>query len=232
MPSHKELKCIDAAREAKIFYAKRRLDEFCKNGKHFENPLSGIGDALKLKLSPVKKIRQVAFMPVGIVILCLFTPVMYAIHLIEIYGKKSRLKKELALEKTGIDDPIDLKNKTLESLWKIYGLDRHKSTHDERIDLLSKWIAILYGEKTLKKLNINQMAHAIGVKNSNLNRLYLEGTKNTPHFFIRPIVDILIEKLSKDLPKYDLIGINTCQETTEFDFEIENFKIPDFLKHK
>lgn len=232
MPSHKELKCIDAAREAKIFYAKRRLDEFCKNGKHFENPLSGIGDALKLKLSPVKKIKQVVFMPVGIVILCLFTPVMYAIHLIEIYGKKSRLKKELAHEKTRIEDPKDLKNKTLESLWKIYGLDWHKYTHDERIDLLSKWIAILYGEKTLKKLNITQMVHAIEVKNSNLNRSYFEGKNNTPHFFTRPTVDILIEKLSKDLPKYELIEINTCQETTEFDFEIENFEIPDFLRLK
>ena len=205
MMSCKEQRCIDAAKEAKIHYAKRRLDEFCKKVENFESPFIGIGDALSLKLNPTEKIKQLAFMPICFIMLCLFTPLIYAIHLIESRDKIRCLKEELAHEKTRIEDLKAPKVKTLRALWEICGLERHKYTHDERIDLLSKWIEILYGKETLERLGIDRMVHAIGVKNLNLNIPYFECEEYALHYGVRAIVDILIEKLSEDLPVYELV---------------------------
>lgn len=78
---------------------------------------------------------------------------MYAIHLIEIYGQKNRLKKELIYAKTKTEDTNPPKAKTLKSLWEIHGLDRYNYTHDEQINLLSKWIIILYGKNFRENKN-------------------------------------------------------------------------------
>lgn len=230
MISSKELRCIDASKKAKISSFQRRLDDFCKNGEAFDNPLKGIGDALTLKLNLVKKIKQMFFIPFAIIILSLFTPIMYISHLFKLHDTKSSLKKELAdeiIRNENLKSPI---NKTLESLWELYGLDGQKYCHTERMDLLSKWIRILYGKKTLERLNINQMAHQIGLKNSNLNRKWFEGDKSAPHFCVRPIVDSLIRKLSDDLPKYDPPTKRVGHKTSQVTLDFELFEIPDFIK--
>ena len=232
MKSHKELRCIDAARNAKIIYAQRRLDDFLKKNKNFENPLTDILDALNLKLNTSEKIEQLIFIPARLIILCLLTPLTYAIHLIESCNTKIRLKRELMHVKTRIENIKSPKIKTLNSLWNIYGLDQNNYTHNDRIDLLSKWITILYGKETLERLNINQIAHAIGEKNSNLNRPYFESEKNAPHYYIRPIVDILIEKLSEDLPAYELVDKNAEYKTVNFETDEKIFEIPEFLRLK
>lgn len=83
--------------------------------------------------------------------------------------------------------------------------------------------------KTLEKIKIHKMAREIGVKNSNLNHLYFEG-KDSPHYCVRPIVDILIEKLSKDLPVYEIIKNSTEREILERTFERETFEITEYIK--
>lgn len=232
MTSSKELGCIDAAKKAKISSARRSLEDFCKNGDAFDNPLKGIGDALTLKLNHVKKIKQIFFIPFGITILFLITPLMYICHLFKLHDTKSSLKKELAHEKIKNENLKSPTNKTLESLWELYGLDRHKYCHTERMDLLSKWIRILYENKTLEKLNINQMVHQIGLKNSNLNRKWFEGDKSAPHYCVTPIVDSLIRKLSDDLPKYDPPAKNVGHKTSHMTLDFELFEIPDFIRLK
>jgi hypothetical protein len=225
----KEIRCINVAKEVKIFYAQQRLDNFCKKSKKLENPLSGIKYAPLFNSS--KTIKQLAFIPIGISVLFLLTPVMYAINQIESYKNKISLKKELNHIKTKKNIKFP-KNKTLKSLWEIYGLEQYKYTHDERMDLLSKWITILYCKETLERLNISQMASAIGDKNSNLNHPYFEDKKNVPHYYVKPIVEILIEKLSESLPVYGLVDENTEYKTAKFASEEELFEIPEFIKIK
>ena len=70
--------------------------------------------------------------------------------------KKRDLEKEIKLCNLSVECTDKPNIKTIKSLWELHGLDDNKYTMDESIDLLSKWIEILYGADIAMNINIRQ----------------------------------------------------------------------------
>lgn len=204
--SIRELQCLEKAHEARIASARRRLEDLRKNGVPFDSPLSGFSVGIDWKDEPRERTKQILFMPIAfflVVFLALMVPVMYILHLLEVQNQKRSLKTEIAgenIKPTNTETPTI---KTLESLWQLHGLNEYKYSSAERLELLSKWIEILYGKKIAEGLNLNQRVEAIAIRHVEANRPYYEGKSEALHFsFVSP-VDSLMRELSEELPEYD-----------------------------
>lgn len=135
--------------------------------------------------------------------LALMVPVAYILHLLEVQNKKRSLKTEIAGENINPTNTETPTIKTLESLWQLHGLDEYKYSSEERLELLSEWIEILYGKRIAEGLNLNQRVEAMAIRHAEANRPYYEGKSDAPHFYFVSPVDSLIRELSEELPEYD-----------------------------
>lgn len=203
--NHREILCIEQASAARISAARERLTNLQKRGVPFESPLSGLSIAIDWNGETKEKIRQIFLMPIAFVLvflLAILVPVAYIVHLVEINEKKKKLKKEIIFEAQASKNREVPKIKTLKQLWSIHGFDEHKYTTEERIELLEKWINILYGADMALSLNLEERVKIIELRHSEANKSYHKGEIDAHFFhFISP-VDALIQNLSEELPTY------------------------------
>lgn len=209
MGSSREHQCIKAASEARIASAQRRLDNLRDNGMPFDSPLSGFTWGIEWKDRPGERIKQILLFPVAFILitfLALMVPVAHLMHQVAIHKKKQNLKKEITDEEVNPDIASTPKIKTLGALWQLHGLDEYKHSSDERVELLSKWLEILYEKNVVVDLDINNRVKAIAASHVEANRPYYEGQNGAAHFHFVSPVESLIRELSEELPEYDEIA--------------------------
>ncbi|MEW6077103.1 MAG: hypothetical protein AB1724_04790 [Thermodesulfobacteriota bacterium] len=114
------------------------------------------------------------------------------------------MKKIRALESATLSDKAP-KEKTLSALWQIYGMAPpaiyYLAPDDYGLDLLKKWIEILYGRKTLDELDLDRRIEQIAEGYARAHRNN-EGIR----FVFGPPVETLINQLSTELPPYEEDG--------------------------
>lgn len=163
-------------------------------------------DEIKWETDPGKRLRQIILLPVVLFIVllsALLTPPMYFMHLWDRYRAWHELKRMIALDPSSAADAESPAEKSIADLWSLHGLNESGSSIDERLELLSKWVAILYGERTATELDIKQRHAAIAERQFKANRSWYEGKEDAFHFMFSPPMRVLIEQLSQELPSYD-----------------------------
>lgn len=201
MLSKKEIECIERARQAKLDAAMTRLAELRKNGVPFDNPLEGFTGKIEWKEDIGQRIIQIAFLPIGlilVILLFLTIPFGYMLTIWEAREKKSELMREIKVLEMEPLSSVVPDDKNLESLWMIHGLDELNYSSDERLNLLSTWIDILYGTAVTKNLRLGARLDESRRRQFYANRSYYEG-KDAPHFHFASPVDSLVRELSAEL---------------------------------
>jgi hypothetical protein len=207
-----ERECVEQALIIKSNSAQRRLTDLRKNGRRLENLFSGLTSGVEWEKDIKKRMIQAVLIPlVLLVVICLAVlifPITYLVNIRAIYNEKRDLKKELklcdinfasTLKNTGTNKP---NIKTIESLWAVHGLDNTKFTMDEHIEVLSKWITILYGEDTAMNINIDKKLATMTANRIELNRPYYENPSSGTHYHFAPIFPSVLAVISNELSVY------------------------------
>ena len=186
--------------------AQRQLTDLRKNGIPIEHPLSGFTTQVEWEKEPRKRIIQILLMPpvitLVIFVFLLTFPIAYVLNIRTTHIKKRDLEKEIKLCDLNLESTNKPNIKTIESLWELHGLDDNKYTMDECVDLLSKWIATLYGEDVALKMDVRQRVDTIATNRIELNRPYYENHSDGIHFHFGPIFPSVLTLISKELSAY------------------------------
>jgi len=186
--------------------AQRQLTDLRKNGIPIEHPLSGFTTQVEWEKEPRKRIIQILLMPpvitLVIFVFLLTFPIAYVLNIRTTHIKKRDLEKEIKLCDLNLEGTNKPSIKTVESLWELHGLDDNKYTMDECVDLLSKWIATLYGEDVALKMDVRQRVDTIATNRIELNRPYYENHSDGIHFHFGPIFPSVLTLISKELSAY------------------------------
>ena len=201
-----ERQCVEQALIVKSNSAQRQLTDLRKNGIPIEHPLSGFTSQVEWKKEPRKRIIQILLMPpvitLVIFVFLLTFPIAYVLNIRTTHIKKRDLEKEIKLCDFNLESTNKPNIKTVESLWELHGLDDNKYTMDECIDLLSKWIKILYGADIAMNINIRQRVDTIATNRMELNRPYYENHSDGIHFHFAPIFPSIVVLISNELSAY------------------------------
>jgi hypothetical protein len=201
-----ERECVEQALLIKSNSAQRRLTDLRKNGKPLENPFSGLMSGIEWKKDIKKRMIQAVLITlvllVAIFLVVLIFPVAYLVNIRTVYNEKRDLRKELKLCDINFASTNKPNIKTIESFWAVHGLDNTNFTLDEQIDLLSKWITILYGEDTARNINIDKKVATMNTNRMELNRPYYENISSGTHYNFAPIFPSMVAIISKELPVY------------------------------
>ncbi len=199
----KERACIAQSHEAHLASAKRRLARLSLTST-FDGPLKGFSGGVKWETNHHSRIKQVALLPVVLLIVVLLlavTPAMYLAHRWGVFQRRRETVKEihgLEKERPSMDAPD---KKDLEHLWAFHGLHGAGHDFDEKIELLYSWVTTLYGQEAAEAHRIKAQFDAAGEKQLDANRAYYEGRSDT-HIHAGACFDLLLSKISKALPAY------------------------------
>jgi len=197
--------CIAKARELRLRVAENSLNALVAHGLPFEGPAAGITLRIQWAKDFGGRLKQIAFYPIAlalILVLLVGTPFFYVGHLRKVAKAKADLKRKISLLRAEPPSTEAPEHKTLDFLWALHGVEEDECNFDERLQLLSDWIAILYGPGLAEDLRLRDRIEEIARGYSKANRSYYEG-RGGPHFHFKPPLDALISKLSGELPRYD-----------------------------
>lgn len=209
MHSIKERQCIEEAGKAKAASAQSKLVDLQRNGIPFDNPLEGFTSGIEWKAGAKEKLKQVSLLPIVLILIIflgLMVPIMYLIHMRELAQRKRELRAVITSQRIQSSHHQLPDKKTVESLWRLHGLNNSDYNDNERIALLSTWVAILYGKEESFSVDLDQRLLAISERQAAANRPYYEGNQNAAHFHFMSPVDALIVELSEELPSYDRVA--------------------------
>ncbi len=210
--SKNELECIQSSRLAKLEHQKRKLEEYYPRLLPQYAPEMTFSDLYQLdidwKPTIQGKLLQIALIPlIWLFVLCVIviSPLMYCLEIWPYLKQKHQCKqaiKTLSQESTINSSDECNPEKTLDSLWNKYGLStRH---HDqESLELLKKWIEILYPKGTVELLAIDARVEAIQKAQIEANAGYYRGEPDAAHFYFVPPIDCVITEILERLPPYN-----------------------------
>lgn len=202
MINRNEFQCIEKANKARAALAKLELEALRKEGLAADTLLREFNFSNYWQGGMLVKIIRTLFLPVGLIVLILVDVVLVGLNMWEKHIEKRRLKAEILKEKIN-SKKLEVPNtKTLRSLWHLHGLSERACTNEGRLQLLSEWIKILYGESIAESVNLNQRLEAIMSTHERVNRPYYEGGSEATRFFFGSPVDCLIKELSEELGEY------------------------------
>lgn len=206
MLNEKEVQCIHKANEVRLASAQRRLIEVCENGIPFDNPLNEVNWKRDWNVSPVDRAKLIFSLPswcIFIILLALITPFSYILHLQNVHNIKKNILNETFKKQVNIQNLEGPENKTLESLWNLYGLNNGEYDIKDKIKLLTDWIEILYGEQSNENLDLNQELSSIVDEHVKTDTLYFQYNVNATNLLFKSPIQLLIFKLSKGLREYE-----------------------------
>jgi len=195
-----EHRCIELASDAKLTVAKRRLSEL--DSIRFDSPLRGLGEFVWAEDSR-GKLKQILLVPLAVLFMALLVPLAYLAHVWGIRKERRALKRQIRAGSISVLSDVP-STKTIEALWKHCGLESRVLFWDECLELLARWIGILYGEACASTINVESRALAIAQRQVEANRSSCEG-KGGPHFHFTPPIEALVGVLSNELPHYDKV---------------------------
>jgi hypothetical protein len=195
--------CIRVARAMKLKIAEERLAALSVKGsswKTWQSPLYGV-ELLDCHESIGTILKRLAVLPIAIplvLILALGAPFDYVGHLRKLARTKADLKDEIRRLITSPLPPEESPARTLRALWSRHG--RKRDSSEFALDLLCQWVDILYGLGRSAQLRIRERYVEIGHDITELNRPYYQGKKGAAHFYLGEPIEVLIDKLSEELP--------------------------------
>ena len=195
-----EHRCIQLASDAKLTVAKRRLSEL--ESIRFDSPLKGLGGFV-WETDSRRKIQQILLVPLAVLLMALLVPLAYLVHIWGIREERRALKRQIRALSMSVQSDVP-STKTIEALWKHCGLESRALSWDECLELLARWIGILYGEACASNINVESRALAIAQRQVEANMPFYEG-KERPHFHFTPPIEALVGVLSNELPHYDKV---------------------------
>ncbi len=199
------IQCIRVARAIKLKTAEERLAALSVKGsswKTWHSPLYGV-ELLDCHESIGTILKRVALLPIAMplwLILALAVPIEYVAHLRELARTKADLQDEIRRLITSPLLPEVPPARTLRALWSRHG--RKNDSSESALDLLCQWVDILYGSGRSAELKIRERILEIDRQITKANHLPYE--KGAPIFYCGPRIqpiDILIDKLSEELPR-------------------------------
>lgn len=201
---NKEMRCIELAAEAKRDIALRQLVALKKSPPKYESPLSGFSWKEVWQGLRTCDMKQLLYLPAALFtvgILVLFIPVTYGIHIYEAWKRKHSLKKKIKYYR-GIENPLLPERKDLQSLWGLHGFGKYEGTREDAAALLGRWVSILYGDEVMSVADIEAELEQITSRRIQGKIAFMEGKSDT-HCHFGPPVDLLIGRLSDQLPAYE-----------------------------
>ena len=206
--------CIRVARAIKLKTAEERLAALSVKGsswKTWHSDLYGVGQVrhaqdgvlLDRHESIGTILKRLAVLPIAIplvLILALGAPFDYVAHLRKLARTKADLQDEIRRLITSPILPEVPPARTLRALWSRHG--RKNDSSESALDLLCQWVDILYGSGRSAELKIRERILEIDRQITKAN--YLPYVKGAPIFYCGPDIepiDILIDKLSEELPR-------------------------------
>jgi hypothetical protein len=195
--------CITVARVIKLKAAEERLAALSVKGsswKTWQSPLYGV-ELVDCHESIGTILKRLAVLPIAIpllLILAVGAPFDYVGHLRKLARTKADLKDEIRRLITSPLPPAESPARTLRALWSRHG--RKGDSSASAVDLLCQWVDILYGSGRSAELKIRERELEICRQTTEANLPYYEGKKGAAHFYFGEPVDILIDKLSEELP--------------------------------
>jgi len=153
------------------------------------------------KLSLEGKLFQIVFWPAAILLVILMALVTSVVNFFEQLGRRNTLKREKRqLARLSVPYEVPAK-KNLNALWCHYRFGK-RFGDDCGIQLLDRWIEILYGRETAARLDLKTRAVEIRARQFKLNDGWYRGDADAPHFFFVPHIDGLARELANKLPPY------------------------------
>lgn len=210
MEDHRERECITAALESQRNLEIRRLRRLQETPIKFESPLHDFGLEVDWRPDLKGRMLQVAALPLWLVlllVLALAVPFAYASHLHRSIQSKKGLAREIArlddqlanVQSANVNLPA---TKTVEALWRAYGLDARSSSVEDCLSLLNDWLSKLYDENVTAQLNLEQELNAIRRKQVDANLPYYRPEEGAAHFLFVPPFLCLLSTIAKELPHY------------------------------
>jgi hypothetical protein len=145
--------------------------------------------------------KQTALVTLRIVLLAIFAlllPVRYGLHLIQRARKIQA--QEVRIDQLSTNPAFAPTCKTIDELWRAYGLDDDAFAVDTQVALLENWVEVLYGVETARQLDVQGRASEKMAQRREMHRPFYEGKKDAIHFHFAPIAQSIAEELSKALP--------------------------------
>ena len=193
-----EHRCIQLATDAKLTVAEHRLSEL--KSVRFDSPLRGLGGFVR-ETDMRRIIKQILLAPLAVLLMALLVPLAYLVHIWGIREERRALKQQIRALSISVQADVP-STKTIEALWKHCGLESRALSWDECLELLARWLGILYGEACASTINVESRARAIAQRQVEANRSFYED-KGGPHFHFTPPIEALVGVLSNELPHYD-----------------------------
>ena len=207
MLSKKEQACIECIvkyREEKLL---SQLRELTVTSIIRNSPLRYVFDVDKPRTTSVKTRNEKLLFPCVIalkLLIVLSFPLYFLLVLVSRFFNKRSLKTEIKKVRLQLLSGQSCKNKDLESLWRVNGFDHRECTEDERLAVLKEWIQALYGIKTLDELGLDNMFNEVKGLEARMNApRNVVGGEGVPHFTLSLPVDMLVDRLSTELPAYE-----------------------------
>lgn len=201
--SEKALSQIESA-----INARARIEGACKDFDDikYENPFSGFNWQSVFSEDATLKDRMKFFLmfPITITLLgvmCLLVPVVYFNYRLDLNRRRRSIRAKLRyLSKQRIDRDDEALT-TLEGLWRAYGPDSEGLPESAKIEVLNKWLDVLYGSGMAAQLNVDKRIAAVARGHSEANREYYEGTSDL-HIYLGSVVEPVVDELSAQLGRW------------------------------
>jgi hypothetical protein len=197
------LSCVRQARDIMRVAAQEDLRALRTSPEPFDSYLGIDKKMLLIKWNGgfgalMKQTGLVALRIVLLAIFALLVPVRYGLHLIQ-RARKIRAQ-EVRIAQLSTIPAFAPTCKTIDELWRAYGLDDDAFAVDTQAALLENWVEVLYGVETARRLDVQGRASAKMAQRREMHRPLYEGKEGAIHFHFAPIAESIAEELSKALP--------------------------------
>jgi hypothetical protein len=198
----KEHQCLTAACHEKAAELRRELE-------HIEKPTSSLMPIALLILC-WKRQGSIQIIGCQLQAILLFIPIVIYLVIERIGYHYRRLKLQQAIakiERYPNQPPYRYSAPSVKrfiKLWQAYGLAESKYSPDTQIDMIKKWLEILYTEQKLQhhEVNVDEIVNKIRHDRHRMNKAYYDGDNNAPRFFFGRISDDLLNIINHRLPEY------------------------------
>jgi hypothetical protein len=201
--SERILSCVRQARDIVRVAAQEDLRALRTSPEPFDSYLGIDKKILLIKLTGgfgalMKQTGLVALRIVLLAIFALLLPLRYGLHLIQ-RARKIRAQ-EVRIAQLSTIPAFAPTCKTIDELWRAYGLDDDAFAVDTQVALLENWLEVLYGVETARQIDVQGRASAKMAQRREAHRPLYEGKEGAIHFHFAPIAQSIAEELSKALP--------------------------------
>lgn len=200
-----EQKCIRRAQEVRLQLLNAELQNFIVWRYEIPNALHEFRTEVEWRPDFWGKVMQASLLPLVFMfkwLVFMASPILYVVDICEKYKNRKILKNKIQDIENNMDSVFDApEEKTLDHLWRYYGLDE-KNGEESNFQLLGEWVELLYGNETRKRVDFEQLKAEIHKRQAEANN---RSEPDAPHYHFIDIAWAVAKKISSMLPPYKKI---------------------------